>query len=213
MKIAKKEIEYHNVLILFMVGCVLGVILEGLFCYFRRGEWETHVTFLWGPFNIVYGLGAVAMYLASVSLEGKSTVTEFMWFTVLGCAIEWLMGFIQDKMFNSYSWSYGKLSIGKYLSVPFALAWGLLGLMFMKLLMPLISKCFEHTGSKRWQKLSKVVTVFMCVNLLLSVAVFTRWGQRVKNPDPRTAIERIIDRVYPSDYLQSRFVEWKINGT
>ena len=211
MKGIGKEIKYHNVFLLFMIGCILGVILEGSFCYFRHGEWETHVTFLWGPFNIVYGLGAVVMYLASAELDGKSIFTQFMCFTFFGSAIEWLMGFIQDKLFNSYSWSYGKLTIGKYLSVPFALAWGLLGLIFMKVFMPFISKCFEHTESKKWRSFSKVFTVFMCINLLLSVAVFIRWGQRAKSPEPRTRIEKFIDKKYSDEYLQSRFVEWKMN--
>lgn len=211
IKITGKEIKYHNVFILFMIGCVLGVILEGLFCYFRQGHWESHVTFLWGPFNIVYGLGAVAIYLASVKMENKALSAKFFWFTVLGSAIEWLMGFIQDKVFNSYSWSYGKLAIGKYLSVPFMVAWGVLGLLFMKLFMPIINKGFERTTSKKWQSFSKVFTVFMCINLLLSAAVFTRWGQRVKKPEPSTRIGKFIDSVYPNEYLQSRFVEWKMN--
>lgn len=211
MKCTGKEIKYHNVFILFMIGCMLGVILEGAFCFFMRGKWETHVTFLWGPFNIVYGLGAVVMYLASYALEGKHLFTEFICFALFGSAIEWLMGFIQDKVFNSYSWSYGIMPIGKYLCVPFTLAWGFLGVVFMKVFMPFISKCFKHTDSPKWQKMSKVLTVFMCVNLLLSVAVFTRWGQRVKNPEPRTQIEKLIDKKYSNEYLQARFIEWKMN--
>ena len=76
--VKKPEIKYHNVFILFIIGCTLGVLLEGSFCYIMRGQWETHVTFLWGPFNIVYGLGTVVMYLASVKLNKKSWVTEFI---------------------------------------------------------------------------------------------------------------------------------------
>lgn len=211
--VKKPEIKYHNVFILFIIGCVLGVLLEGSFCYIMRGQWETHVTFLWGPFNIVYGLGAVVMYLASVKLNKKSWVTEFIWFSVLGSAVEWLMGFIQDKMFNSYSWTYNKLAIGKYVSIPFAIAWGLLGLIFIRVFMPVINKGFTHTTSKRWKDFANVFTVFMCINLALSVLVFTRWGERAQRPNPRTKIGAFIDNYYPDEVLQSRFVEWKMNET
>lgn len=213
MKEKLKKVKYRDAFLLFMVGCVLGVLLEGTFCYIRHGAWETHVTFLWGPFNIVYGLGVVAMYLASVCLDGKSVITNFLWFVFLGSAIEWLMGFIQDKMFNSYSWTYGIMPIGKYLCVPFMLAWGILGVLFMKTVMPVLNKCFEYTNSRILQYGTVILTVFMCVNLALSVVTFTRWGIRAKSHQPKTKIGEFIDKVYPDDYLQSRFVEWKMNGT
>lgn len=58
-----KPITYENMFWLFMIGSVLGVILEGIWCLIRAGHWETHVVSMWGPFCIIYGFGAVGLYL------------------------------------------------------------------------------------------------------------------------------------------------------
>lgn len=211
MQCEKEKIKFHNIFVLFIIGCVLGVLFEGAFCYIMRGSWDTHVTFLWGPFNIVYGLGVVVMYIASVKLNTKNWFSQFLCFSILGSSVEWLMGFIEDKLFNSYSWSYGKLAIGKYISVPFMITWGILGLIFIKCLMPIISKGLEFTDTKFLKQITTVFSIVMCINLALSVLVFTRWGERSKQHNPKTKIGEYIDIRYPDEYLQSRFVEWKMN--
>lgn len=43
-----KPIAYENMFWLFMIGSVLGVILEGIWCLIRTGHWETHVVSMWG---------------------------------------------------------------------------------------------------------------------------------------------------------------------
>lgn len=56
-------LSYQSLFWLFMFGNVLGVIVEGVWCRFRYGKWQTHVVALWGPFNIVYGIGIVTLYI------------------------------------------------------------------------------------------------------------------------------------------------------
>lgn len=54
-----KEITYDKLLILFMIGCMLGVLLEGSFCLITKGHWESHVVSIIGAFNTLYGAGMV----------------------------------------------------------------------------------------------------------------------------------------------------------
>lgn len=65
------RIVYQEIFWLFMLGNVLGVIVEGLWCLFRYGEWQTHVVALWGPFNIVYGIGIALFYIGESLLGGQ----------------------------------------------------------------------------------------------------------------------------------------------
>lgn len=206
----RREIKFNHIIVIFMIGCVLGVILEGLFCLCFKKHWESHVTFLWGPFNIVYGGGAALMYVISVFLEKKNAFVNFLCFAAMGTAVEWIAGYVQEHFLNSTSWSYGRLVIGKYISIPFTIMWGLLGMVFIYLLYPLLKKLLDKIHGRAWDIICRAVCVFMCVNLVVSAFVLVRWGQRKAEPVASNRVEQFIDDHYSSDYLQDRFVEWKM---
>lgn len=210
-KIEKEETfkaRYYHIFWLFMVGCVIGVIVEGLFTLYDRGRWETHVTFLWGWFNIVYGLGAVLIYFIAIKIKKYNLFIKFITFTVFASVLEWLVGWFAEYILHTNAWGYHTLVVGEYVSVPFSLAWGILGVLFIKFVLPLINKLFALVHGKAFMIISNVCIVLMLINLILSGAVLYRWGQRNEHPVPSTAIERAIDEYWPSDYLQSRFVDW-----
>ena len=43
----KKSIRYADLFWLFMAGSMLGVLIEGVFCIFSYGRWETHTEAVW----------------------------------------------------------------------------------------------------------------------------------------------------------------------
>ena len=59
-----------------MLGSILGTRIEGAFCLIRHGRWETHTVALWGPFCIIYGIGAVILYVGAVLSESMPTVIQ-----------------------------------------------------------------------------------------------------------------------------------------
>ena len=173
--------EFYHYMFLFIVGCVLGVIIEGIFSIFDKGVWESHVTFVWGHLNIVYGAGAVLSYIVARKMVKYNVFLVFVVFLILASVIEWLCGFIEEYLLNSTSWDYealGNLTIAKYISVPFSIAWGVLGILFIKLLLPPITKLFMHMNGKGWLIAGWILTVFMIVNLVVSMYAFYRWGAR-----------------------------------
>ena len=65
-------IVYQEVFWIFMAGNILGVIVEGLWCLFRYGKWQTHVVTIWGPFNIVYGIGMAMFFVVDEMFYGNT---------------------------------------------------------------------------------------------------------------------------------------------
>ena len=180
-ELANFKPKFYHYVFLFIVGCVLGVLIEGVFAIFDKGVWESHVTFVWGHLNIVYGAGAVLSYIVARKMVKYNVFLVFVVFLILASVIEWLCGFIEEYLLNSTSWDYealGNLTIAKYISVPFSIAWGVLGILFIKLLLPPITKLFMHMNGKGWLIAGWILTVFMIVNLVVSMYAFYRWGAR-----------------------------------
>ena len=69
----QSKITYEKLFWLFIVGSLIGVVMEGVFCVFSKGHWESHVLTLVGQFNALYGAGAVLFYSLIALLQNKKT--------------------------------------------------------------------------------------------------------------------------------------------
>jgi|GEM_PF-4663813 len=56
-------LNFYKLFWIFFVGCFLGVVIETLYCLVTRHHFESRQGLIYGPFNLVYGLGALAMTL------------------------------------------------------------------------------------------------------------------------------------------------------
>lgn len=61
----KVKINYYKLLRLFLIGSIVGVILEGIWSIIRRGAWETHVITIIEPLCIIYSIGMIIFYVLS----------------------------------------------------------------------------------------------------------------------------------------------------
>ncbi len=181
MKQVEYKAKFHHFVWLFIVGCLLGVVVEGIFSLVDLGVWESHVTFLWVPLNIVYGAGACLTYVVANSLKKSNIFIEFVVFMILASVVEWICGFVEEVVLHSTSWNYGALgplTIAKYISIPFSIGWGILGVLFIKFILPPLQRLFMKMQGKGWNIAAWIITVFLVINFALSMYTFYRWGDR-----------------------------------
>lgn len=134
--------DYATLFWLFMFGSVAGFVLEGLWCVITDGHWESHTATVWGPFCIIYGIGAVAVCLLSGLLRWKSLPVQFAAFSASGAAVEFFGSLFQELCFGSVSWDYSGhlLNLGGRVSLKMALMWGVLGIVFIRLAFLLVRR-------------------------------------------------------------------------
>ena len=86
----------------------------------------------------------------------KKTRNVFLIGTVLGGAFEYLCSLFQEKVFGSISWDYSNhfLNINGRTTIPFAIVWGILCVLMIKIVLPYLSNSliidfsFEITESE-----------------------------------------------------------------
>jgi uncharacterized membrane protein len=200
-------LKYQTFLSLFMVGSVLGYVVEGLWSIVKVGHWENHAATLWGPFSIIYGFGTVAAYLISLLFSGKHILLQFMVCCISGTLVEYFSGLFQKYFLGSASWDYRDhfLNIGGQVSLQMAIAWGLLGVLFMRLLFPILTRAFEKLNNKKCALLCAVITAFMLVNLAATTVVILRWRERINAVPAQNSIEQVIDSIYDDEKLEQMF--------
>lgn len=92
----KPKIEYSTLFWLFFFGSVTGFVLEGIWRIILLGHWENHAATVWGPFCLVYGVGAVVIYVVTYAIAEKSFFVQFLVFAAAGSAVEYVASYLQE---------------------------------------------------------------------------------------------------------------------
>ena len=211
-KMKEEHATYQNMFWLFMIGNVLGVILEGLWCLIRTGYWETHVVSMWGLFCIIYGFGAVGFYLGSVWLKGKSPVTQFVAFSLIAAVFEYVCSWVLEYGLHMKAWDYRRhfLNIEGRVSLKMTVLWGTLGVAFSYWLVPLIDQMFDRMQGRFWKAACSCMSIFMAINLAFTALCLVRWRDRHEGIAPQNYVEQTIDEVYDDYKMEKRFCEWSL---
>ena len=71
-------VNFYKLCWVFFICCFLGVVIETIFCFIASGRLSQRTGLVWGPFNLIYGFGAVLLTVSLQRLRGKTT-DIFLW--------------------------------------------------------------------------------------------------------------------------------------
>ena len=206
------QISYANLFWLFMLGSMAGFVLEGVWCILRKGHWERHAATVWGPFCIIYGIGAVVVYLLAMLLQKRGLVVRFAAFSAAGAVVEYCSSLFQEVCFGSVSWNYSAhfLNLGGRVSLKMSLLWGVLRVVFVWLIFPTLNRMFAKMRGRGWRIGCVVLSLFMVMNLIVSAAAVTRWRNRLAGQEQQAGrMVQILDEVYDDDTMSELFPNMK----
>ena len=205
--------SFYQLVLIFTVASIGGLILETIWVHFAMGIWQRRYGLVWGPFSPLYGFGAVLLTLTLWRLRKKPMWVVFLASMVLGSLLEQATGMILELALNSTSWSYETYpdAITKYVALRMSMIWGLLGWVWCKLLMPEIIFYIGEPRRRVELVLVAVLTAFLVLDCLMTVAVVLRKNARDQGVPATNAIERYIDEQYDDHFISERFenVEFK----
>lgn len=148
------------------------------------------------------------MYLVALCIRHKGPLMQFAMFALTGSTVELLAGAFQQIIFGTRSWDYSAqaLNLGGYVSLKMTLLWGIAGMALMYILLPVLLSGFNRLHLMHRRTLCRVVSAFMCANLLLTCAALLRWQERTVEASPASnAVEVLLDRRWPDERMHQRF--------
>lgn len=197
----------RTLLWLFLGGSVAGFVAEGVWHYLHHGCWESHTATLWGPFYIIYGCGAVVVFLAAQRLEGRTLLQQFCVFALAGSAVEYAGSLFQELAFGTRSWDYSAhfMDLGGRVSLKMTLLWGAAGLLAMHALLPFLLRGIAKLRLAQRTWLCRTAALLMCLNLFATCAALGRWESRQQLQPPANRVEAYLDRRWDDARMQARF--------
>lgn len=197
--------NYYKFFWIFLVGCIAGVLVETLWCFFTTHHIESRTALVIGPFNPIYGFGAVLMTLIYIILKNKNNLVIFISCSILGGLFETLCSYIQELLFGTVSWYYESDSLGilgQRTSIVYCLFWGLLGILWIRYMYPKLENYIEKIPQNTGIILTWLLTVFLIFDMALSSAAVYRQRERRKNIPANNEIRVYLDNRYNDDILK-----------
>lgn len=195
----------------FVLGSVAGFLLEGIWCVMVLGHWENHSAVLWGPFCVIYGFGAVALYLGSYALRNAHLLFRFAAYVVTGTLIELAGSLVQEYFLHSVSWNYSRdfANLDGRISLKMSLIWGVIGVAFGLLLFSPLQRLLRRLNGKIGYCATWALILFMSVNLIASCLAVNRWHERIHSQQAHSRIDVWLDANYGNDKMEQIYQDMR----
>lgn len=201
------RLTYFKLFWIFVVGSVFGLVVETVFHLIVFGGYESRAGLVWGPFSPIYGVGAVVLTVFLNKFYHSHNLVIFLVSMVLGSCIEFLTSWLMEVLFGAIAWDYTGTfgSIGGRTNFAFGVMWGLLGLVWMRIMMPLIKSAFNHTHpNKAWVKaLTFVLSIFLLIDICCTLLALERQAERAMGLQATNAEQVFFDTYFPDNYMNA----------
>lgn len=163
----------------FFIYAFLGWCTEVSFAATVSGKFVNR-GFLNGPWCPVYGFGAVIVLACLTPLKDHLFLL-FLGSVVLTSALEWLTGFVLEKLFHQRWWDYSNepFNISGYICLRFSLAWGFACVFVVKLLHPTVELLIRLIPHWLGMTLLSLLCLIMVIDLTATVSTITKLNRRL----------------------------------
>lgn len=200
-------LNFFHIFWIFVICCVIGLIIEAVYHAIVFGGYQDRAGLLWGPFSPIYGFGGTLMTVALNRFWNKSKLMVFLVSGFIGAAFEFLTSYFMEVSFGIVAWDYSGtfLNIQGRTNFAFFCAWGLLGLVWIRLLLPDVLKIVDAIPLKLRTVATIVFAVFMLIDCVMTLTTIDCWYQRVAGATPTTPIEQFCAVHFDDAAMADRF--------
>ena len=207
------EAEHHvfaegicldKIIWVFLVSSLLGDIIETLYCWALGGEWMSRSSVLYGPFSIVWGIGAVVLTLVLSRFAHKPDRYIFFIGALIGGVYEYGCSLFTEIVLGTVFWDYSWMpfNIGGRTNLLYMGFWGILSVVWIKLIYPKMSHLIEKLPALQGKIITWVLIVFMICNALLSAMALVRYTQRQEGVAASNTVEEFLDVTYEDAIIE-----------
>lgn len=210
MKKEKSINQSIKIFWVFIIGSIIGYIVEMIVGFVQNGYFVSRQGLLFGPFAQVYGLGILAYYFIVPKIKG-GYIKIFFVTMILGGIVEYLCSYFQELLFGTISWDYSHLwfNINGRTSLLHCTYWGIGGILFMKFIIPFINKMDKIIKNTYFRTATALFIIFMLFNISVSSMAAMRQDERNREIAASSNIDMFFDKYY-SDEVMNTIYENKI---
>lgn len=194
----KIKFNFFQYVWIFIAGCYGGYIVETIWCLIRHGYIESRKSLVLGHLSVAYGMGAVLLTLVLLKLQQSSWWKIFLVAFVTGTVTEYICSLGQEILFGTVAWDYSNvpLNINGRVCLLYSIFWGVLGVFWVKVVIPLMNKIFASVHFPFEKAVIWAFLAFFFTDCALSATAAFRMNERQTGQAPSNKYEEFLDEHY-----------------
>lgn len=204
--------KLYNLFYVFIMTSILGYVVELIWTFVTKGVFINHSAVVIGPFNFAYGICGVALTLLLYKFKDESYLKIFLLSFIGGSILEYIMSFGMEVVVGFTAWDYSNsfLNLNGRICLLFSVFWGILGILWIKILYPKIDKILSKINEKAYEIIAICLMVFILFDIVFTVSCVNRAHMADKGIPPNNGYEEFLDSTFNSKYLKNMFNNnWK----
>ena len=193
--------NFYELVWIFIIYAFIGWCTEVSYAALDRGIFVNR-GFLNGPYCPIYGCGVVIVVAALTPLKDNLLIL-FAGSFLLTSILEYITGFILEKVFHNKWWDYSNkpFNLHGYVCLKFSIYWGLACTFIMDVLHPIIYKGITMIPHILGVVLLSIIMAAFAVDCGVTVTTILKFNKRLKVMDEMAAkIHKLSDEIGENIY-------------
>lgn len=189
---------------IFAACCVVGFTVETIWCFIRHGYIESRKSLVYGPLSVAYGIGGILLTAVLNRFRTSSLPKIFIISFVVGTVAEYICSLGQEIVFGSVAWDYSELplNINGRVCLLYSIFWGVLGIGWVKLILPFFEKIIGKIPVRLNNVLVIAFVIFFVYDACLSALAGLRMDERKIDPVPSNRVEKYLDENFGDERMR-----------
>lgn len=200
-------LNFFNLFWIFVIASFGGLILETIWHLIMFHEFQNRTGMLFGPFSPIYGWGCVIATILLNRLWNANAGLIFCASALIGGTFEYITSWFLEVAFGITAWDY----TGQWLSIDgrtcgqFMFYWGILGIFWIKFLLPRILALINLIPWQIRYTLTVAFAVFIIVDFVMGVIALDCWYGRMAGIPQDTPIAQFFAKYFDNDYMANHY--------
>ena len=142
----------------------------------------------------------------------KSFGFKFVIGVIVGSLFEYFGSLFQEYIFGTSTWNYSSFNfnIGGRIYLPYCLGWGIISVIIINYFYPWFKKVIEKLSHKTFFAFTVLVGIFMIFNITITTLATIRYAQRINDIKNENMVFKMIDELYPNEYINKKFPKLRV---
>lgn len=203
---------FYKIFCVFVVGSVLGDIIETIFCYLKYKKSMSRSSLVYGHLSVIWGFAFVIATMLFYHMESAGIFSVFLAGTVLGGAYEYLCSFMAEKCLGVKFWDYSKFAhnLSGRINLEYCFGWGAATTIWIKSIFPILEKGIEGIPFVAGTIFCNIIFVLLCMDAFISYVAIRRY--RIRND--KTYVEKefwnYFDRRFSNQRMEQIYPHMKM---
>jgi len=205
MKKRDIKLNFYKSVWIFTIGALIGWAVELFIYWFKYDNFMYFQGLVYGPFQPVYGFGALLLAVMFIFLKNRGYLVTFLVGFIAFGIFEYFSSWLQEVLFDSFTWNYTNffhLHLHGRVNLLYCIFFAILTVVWIKFIHEKLLVFLDKFKKKRWKIITILLAIFLVINIFLTCMVTVRFVNRYKEKQASNYLMKFIDEHYDDEFMK-----------